>query len=394
MTTELERLLSVQHHGSLLLFCARGVGKSTLLRSQLQSAAFASINLLSDAEFYSLSQRPESLRDRLSKAPAGSLVIIDEVQRIPALLNIVHLMIEEHGLKFILTGSSSRKLRRGNANLLAGRADLYELFPLTHTELADAFNLSSALNWGTLPSLITRTTDQAKIDYLQSYVDTYLKEEIVAEQLVRNLPPFRRFLDVAAQMNGKIINFSAIAREIGTTSDTVKQYFSILEETHIGYCLPAYHSSVRKQIIQAPKFYFFDCGVPRAILRTNEGSLREGTSAYGDAFEHFIFLELLRLSSYKRNRAKFFYLKTKDDAEIDIIIDLPNKPLTLVEVKSSQNIHPEDLSGFAKLGSDFPNAAMFCLCRDPVEKEIRGVRVMPWQQGLELILRRERGEVS
>jgi predicted AAA+ superfamily ATPase len=392
MTTQLERLVTLENYNSLFLFGARGVGKSTLLRHRVQSTAFASINLLSDAEFYSLSQRPESLRDRLSKAPAGSLVIIDEVQRVPALLNMVHLLIEEHGLKFILTGSSSRKLRRGNANLLAGRADLYELFPLTHTELGGAFDLSSALDWGTLPSLITRTTNQAKIDYLQSYVDTYLKEEIVAEQLVRNLPPFRRFLDVAAQMNGKIVNFSAIAREIGTTSDTVKQYFSILEETHIGYCLPAFHSSVRKQIIQAPKFYFFDCGVPRAILRTNEASLREDTSAYGDAFEHFIFLELLRLSSYKRNRAQFFYLKTKDNAEIDIIIDLPNKPLTLVKVKSSHNIHPEDLSGFAKLGSDFPNAAMFCLSRDPVEKEIRGVRVMPWQQGLELILRREREE--
>ena len=390
MTTNLARLITIGNNNSLFLFGARGVGKSTLLRHQLEHTAFLSINLLSDAEFYSLSQRPESLRDRLSKAPAGSLVIIDEVQRIPALLNIVHLMIEEHGLKFILTGSSSRKLRRGNANLLAGRADLYELFPLTHTELAAKFDLSSALNWGTLPSLTTRNTDQAKIDYLESYVDTYLKEEIVAEQLVRNLPPFRRFLDVAAQMNGKIINFSAISREIGTTPDTVKQYFSILEETHIGYCLPAYHSSIRKQIIQAPKFYFFDCGVPRAILRTNEGSLREGTSAYGDAFEHFIFLELLRLSSYKRNRAKLFYLKTKDGAEIDIIIDLPNKPITLVEVKSSQNIHPEDLSRFVKLGSDFPNATMFCLSRDPVEKEKSGVRVMPWQLGLEVIVQRAR----
>ena len=183
MTTNLARLITIGNNNSLFLFGARGVGKSTLLRHQLEHTAFLSINLLSDAEFYSLSQRPESLRDRLSKAPAGSLVIIDEVQRIPALLNIVHLMIEEHGLKFILTGSSSRKLRRGNANLLAGRADLYELFPLTHTELAAKFDLSSALNWGTLPSLTTRNTDQAKIDYLESYVDTYLKEEIVAEQL-------------------------------------------------------------------------------------------------------------------------------------------------------------------------------------------------------------------
>lgn len=386
MTTTLDRSITFRNNCSLFLFGARGVGKSTLLRNRLQQNAFATINLLSDAEFFSLSQRPESLRERLSRAPRDSLVIIDEVQRIPALLNIVHLMIEEHGLRFILTGSSSRKLRRGNANLLAGRADLYELFPLTHVELGDSFDLLSALNWGTLPSLLSRHDDQAKIDHLQSYVDTYLKEEIVAEQLVRNLPPFRRFLDVAAQMNGKIINFSAIAREVGTTADTIKQYFSILEETHIGYYLPAYHSSVRRQIVQAPKFYFFDCGVPRAILRTNEGSLRESTSAYGDAFEHFIVLELLRISSYDRNRAKFFYLKTKNGVEIDLVIDLPNQPITLVEVKSSQNVHPEDLSRFAKLCTEFPNSRMLCLSRDPIEKDIHGVRVLPWKQGLETIL--------
>jgi uncharacterized protein len=386
MPSEVDRFITTPNNGSFFLFGARGVGKSTLLRNRLQRNAFATINLLSDAEFFVLSQRPESLRDRLFKAPRGSLVIIDEVQRVPALLNLVHLMIEEHGLRFILTGSSSRKLRRGNANLLAGRAALYELFPLTHIELGDSFDLLSALNWGTLPSLLTRDNDQAKIDYLQSYVDMYLKEEIVAEQLVRNLPPFRRFLDVASQMNGKIINFSAIAREVGTTADTIKQYFAILEETHVGYFLPAYASSVRRQIVQAPKFYFFDCGVPRAILRTNEGSLRESTSAYGDAFEHFILLELLRISSYKRNRAKFFYLKTKDGVEIDVVIDLPNRPMTLVEVKSSSNVHPEDLSRFARLSADFPNSRVFCLSRDPIEKEIHGVRVVPWRMGIEMIL--------
>jgi len=386
MTIELDRTITISNHGSLFLFGARGVGKSTLLRNRLRHEAFATINLLSDAEFFTLSQRPDSLKERLSRAPRGSLVIIDEVQRVPALLNIVHLLMEECGLRFVLTGSSSRKLRRGNANLLAGRADLYDLFPLTHAELGESFDLLSALNWGTLPSLLTRSDNRAKIDYLQSYVDTYLKEEIIAEQIVRNLPPFRRFLDVAAQMNGKIINLSAIAREVGTTADTIKQYFSILEETHIGHSLPAYHSSVRKQLVQAPKFYFFDCGVPRAILRTNEGSLREGTSAYGEAFEHFILLELIRISSYARKRARFFYLKTKDGVEIDIIVDLPNQPLALVEIKSSQNVHPEDLSGFARLGADFPNARMFCLSRDPVQKEIHGVKVMPWQQGLELIL--------
>lgn len=387
----LDRSITIQNNCSLFLFGARGVGKSTLLRNRVQRDAFATINLLSDVEFFALSQRPESLRERLTRAPRGSLVIIDEVQRVPALLNLVHLLIEEQGLRFILTGSSSRKLRRGNANLLAGRAALYELFPLTHIELGESFDLLAVLNWGALPSLITRTDDQAKIEYLQSYVDTYLKEEIVAEQLVRNLPPFRRFLDVAAQMNGKIVNFSAIAREVGTTADTIKQYFSILEETHIGYCLPAYHASVRKQIVQAPKFYFFDCGVPRAILRTNEGTLRDGTSAFGDAFEHFIFLELLRISSYERNRARFFYLKTKNGLEIDIIIDLPNRPLTLIEVKSSHNVHPEDLSRFAKLCEDFPNARSFCLSQDPIEKEIHGVRVLPWRAGLRAVLSRTDG---
>lgn len=205
-------------------------------------------------------------------------------------------------------------------------------------ELGANFDLNTALNWGTLPSLATIVEKQEKIEYLDAYVEIYLREEIVAEQLIRRLPPFRKFLDVAAQMNSKIVNYSKIGREVGVTPDTIKQYFSILEETHLGLLLPAYHQSIRKQQTQAPKFYFFDCGVPRAILHTNEALLNESTSLFGDTFEQFVVLELIRLNSYLRKRARFSYLRTKDNAEIDLIVELPTKELQLIEIKSSRNI--------------------------------------------------------
>ena len=355
------------------------------MRERFSEKAFLWIDLLKQDEYFALSQRPDSLLERLTAAESNSLVVIDEVQRVPELLNLVHLLIEERGIKFILSGSSSRKLKRGDANLLAGRALYYELFPLTSVELGQDFNLRSALEWGTLPSLACLKEKQEKIEYLESYVEVYLREEVVAEQLVRKLPPFRRFLDIAAQMNTKIINYSKIGRETGVSSDTIKQYFSILEETHLGFLLPAYHRSIRKQQTQAPKFYFFDCGLPRAILRTNEAPLNESTSLFGDTFEQFVVLELVRLNSYFRKRARFSYLRTKDNAEIDLIVDLPGQEVVLVEIKSSNNISPIDLTTVRDFHLELGSRA-YCLSRDPVEKVINGVKVVPWSKGIQEIL--------
>ncbi len=382
----IDRLITPLKDSSFFLFGARAVGKSTILRERFASQAYLSVNLLNDDEYYSLSQRPDSIVERVRKAPPKSLIIIDEVQRVPNLLNVVHLLIEENDLIFILSGSSSRKLKRGNANLLAGRALLYELYPLTYLELKEDFDLQSALDWGTLPSLTKLTSRELKIEYLHSYVDTYLKEEIVAEQLIRQLPPFRRFLDVAAQMNTKILNYSSIGRDVGVTPDTIKEYFAILEETYIGVILPAYSRSIRKQQTQAPKFYFFDCGVPRAILRTNESALNESTSLYGDTFEQHVILEFIRLNSYFKKRAKFSYLRTKDGAEIDLIVELPNKDPILVEIKSARTIYPEDLGSFKTLAADMKHSGAYCLSRDSFEKEIGPITSMSWDKGILKIL--------
>ncbi len=382
----LSRLLNPLDNNSFFLFGARGVGKSTLIKERYLSEAYLYINLLKDTEYHSLSQRPDSLLERVVEAPEHSLIIIDEVQRVPALLNLVHLLIEEKKLKFILSGSSSRKLKRGNANLLAGRALYYELFPFTHLELGSKFNLEDALNWGTLPSLLNFPESNGRIEYLQSYVDVYLREEIVAEQLVRNIPPFRKFLEISAQMNAKIVNYASIAREVGVAPDTIKQYFSILEETHLGVILPAYSHSIRRQQSQAPKFYYFDCGVPRAILNMNSSPLNESTSFYGDIFEQFIILEFIRLSSYKRNRAKFSYLKSKDGAEIDLIIEIGNHSPTLVEIKSTRNVHPEHLRSISNYKKEFKNSLAYCLSRDEIKKEINGIKVMSWRDGIKEIL--------
>lgn len=381
-----DRLCNLPESNSFFLFGARGVGKSTLISTRLGSEIKLAINLLRDDEFAPLADRPDSLIERVTPLAPGDLVFIDEIQRVPALLNIVHLLIEERGLKFAMTGSSSRKLKRGGANLLAGRASLRELFPLTHVEYGAEFDLSSALRWGGLPTLLQRSADEDRADYLTSYVNTYLREEIIAEQLVRKLPPFRRFLDIAAQMNTKILNYTAIGREIGVASDTIKQYLSVLVETHVGVLLESYHRSIRKRQTQAPKFYFFDCGIPRAIQRLPGAPLAERTSAFGDTFEQFIILEIHRLCSYMNKRAEFYYLRTKDDAEIDLIIEFPGQAPVLVEIKSSRTITREHLTTLNKFAADIPNSGVFCLSQDAISKKIGAVDALHWKQGIKQIV--------
>jgi predicted AAA+ superfamily ATPase len=193
--------------------------------------------------------------------------VIDEVQKAPKLLDQIHYEIEKRQIKFALTGSSARKLRRGGANLLAGRALMNHLYPLTHRELAADFVLQDVLQWGSLPEIFSAPSDLVRQEYLKTYVDSYLKEEILQEQLVRNVVPFRKFLPVAAQMNGKILNFSSMAKDLGVDWSTVKNYYQILEDTWLGFNLPIYHRSLRKQQLKGQKFYLFDLGVQRALER-------------------------------------------------------------------------------------------------------------------------------
>jgi len=378
-----DRLLNPTKTNSYFLFGARGTGKTTWLNNHFSSQKALFIDLLDPEEEDLLARNPSELTNRINARPDIDWVIIDEIQKVPKLLNLVHKTIESGNIRFILTGSSGRKLKRGVSNLLAGRAFVYNLFPLTHSEIKDAFDLSEVLHWGTLPQIYSYSTSEDKAQYLRSYALTYLKEEIVSEQIIRKLDPFRYFLEVAAQSNGKIVNFSKIAGDIGVDTKTVQSYYSILEDTLIGILLPSYHTSIRKRQRSNPKFYLFDLGVKRALERSLTIGFQESTYAFGQAFEHFLILEIIRLSGYQNKDWTFSYLQTKDNAEIDLIIDRPGMPTALIEIKSTSQIKERDVSILNRFAKDIKNSEPFCLSRDANEKKIESVWCCPWQKAFE-----------
>ena len=308
--------------------------------------------------------------------------MIDEIQKIPKLLDVVHYLIESTNKYFVMSGSSARKLKHGGANLLAGRAFVYDLYPFSYLELKNDFKLERALQFGLLPEIYNLGSDNDRVLFLQGYTNTYLKEEVWAEQLVRQLDPFRRFLEVAAQCNGKIINIANIARDVGVDSKTVKQYFSILEDTLLGFYLEPFKHSFRKRLSLKPKFYWFDPGVSRTLNNLIQVPLQPRSNAYENAFEHFIILEFKKVSSYYNKEFRFTYLRTKDGAEIDLIIERPGKNLLCIEIKSNQNVQAHDLTTFIKLTAEL-SAEAICLSRDTHIKQYGHVKVMPWQKGLQ-----------
>ncbi len=379
------RLLQLPEDESLFLFGPRGVGKTTYLKSLPWFENALYINLLHSSSENRFSRNPDELINIVKALPTKTRhVIIDEVQKIPKLLDIVHDLIESSETKvhFILTGSSARKLKHGGANLLAGRAFVYHLSPFSFTEVKASFDLDRALRWGMLPKLFEYEDDEKRFKYLETYVNTYLKEEVWVEQFVRELDPFRYFLQVAAQSNGKIINFSNIARDVGISDTTVNKYYSVLEDTLLGFFLQPFQHSFRKRLSKAPKFFFFDPGVTRALSMQLSVPLEKSTGAYGDAFEHFIILQCQELAQYYKKEYRFSYLRTKDDAEIDLVVERPGATPLFIEIKSSDHVHAAQLSTLKKLAQDFGECEAVCFSRDPYPKEINGIKVLPWEQGV------------
>ncbi len=351
----IERLVQLPFDQSLLLFGARNTGKSTLVQQTYSKEISISIDLLDPLEEERFARNPNELRAIVLGLPNHiSHIIVDEIQKAPKLLNVVHYLIQETNKKFIMTGSSARKLKYGGANLLAGRAFVYHLFPFSYLELKSEFSLSNALHWGLLPSIYNLTTENKKIKFLQSYSLTYLKEEIWAEQFIKKLDSFRRFLEVAAQTNGKIVNYSNIARDVGVNDKTVKEYFYLLEDTLIGFFLEPYHDSFRKRLSAKPKFYFFDTGICRALARQLTLPLQPSTSNYGEVFEQFIINECYKLATYFYPEYKFSYLRTKDEAEIDLIVDRPGLPLLFIEIKSKDTVSPHESQSLSTISKGFP----------------------------------------
>jgi len=329
---------------TFFLWGPRQTGKTTLLKAAYPDAFW--IDLLKAEEYRRYMQNPELLRGELAARESVRQVVIDEVQKVPPLLDEAHWLHENRGVRFALCGSSARKVKRGRANLLGGRAVRYELHGLTAQEIGKAFDLDRMLNHGYLPRMYESDRPQR---LLNAYVADYLKEEIFSEGLVRNLPVFSGFLNAASLSDAELVNFSTIARDTGVSSHTIKGYFQILEDTLLGRWLPAYTKRPKRRVIGAPKFYFADIGVVNQLAR--RGELRPGSELYGKAFENWIFHELSAHNAYAEAFAVLSHWRLASGIEVDFIVD---DMWVAIEAKARANITGDHLRGLRQLIQDHP----------------------------------------
>jgi len=362
------RILKLQNsvQDSVFLWGARQTGKSTLLKFLFPSSEY--YDLLKADEFERFSRRPSLLREELMLHSSDQPVIIDEVQKIPQLLDEVHWLIVNRNIRFVLSGSSARKLRRSGTNLLGGRAVRYVLHPLVSAEIPD-FNILKAINNGMLPRhyLIENPTKR-----IQAYVGDYLQEEIRAEALVRNITSFARFLEIAALSCGEILNYQNIASECGVSAPAVKEYFSILEDTMIAYKVPAFTKKAKRRLIQAPKFYFFDVGIANYLLKRKK--LEPGTIEFGKAFEHFIIQELTAYISYTENENQLSYWRTASQYEVDCVIG--NAKLA-IEIKSSTEIQYFHCKGLKAFREEHPETRSIIVSFDKKPRIMGDIEIFP-----------------
>lgn len=379
----IRRICNLSDSNSFFLFGPRGVGKTTYLESWAKTRSTFFVDLLDPQTMSRYFSKPGLvLKDW--EALKTEWIIIDEIQKLPALLDVIQKQMKKKTVKFALTGSSARKLRRGASNLLGGRAFEFHLHPLTHIELDQKFNLIDALKWGTLP-YIHELNEADRVRSLYSYISTYLKEEILVEQIIRKIEPFRRFLEVAAQMNGQILNFAKISRDAGIEEKSVARYFQILDDTLLGFHLYPYNRSIRKQQAQKAKFYFFDSGVVRALQNNITLELVPKSSEYGELFEQFVILEMFRLNDYFEKHFQFYYLRTKDDLEIDVIIKRPGQRDVLVELKSKDYFDRDDGRSLRRLSVEFDNPELYVLTNCQQAAIDEGVQYALWSSGLHKI---------
>lgn len=368
------RILSLNEASteSIFFWGARQTGKSTLLKQLFPDAHYYDL-LLSD-EYSRLRFRPALLREECEMLDEGELVIIDEVQKIPALLDEVHWLMTERNLRFILCGSSARKLRRCGANLLGGRAIRKTLFPLVSAEIPD-FDIDVALNNGMLPRHYLIKDPRQR---LEAYVGDYLQQEIVAEAVVRRIDSFTRFLQVAALSDAEILNYTKIASDCGVSSKSVKEYFSILEETMLGYHIPAYSKVIRRKLVAAPKFYFFDVGIPNYLMKRIP--LKSGSSEYGHALEHLICQELKAYLSYRGIDKNLSYWRTSDHRyEVDFIV---GDAEVAIEVKSSDTVDSSETRGLRAFSEEHPSARLIIVSMEQRPRRHKDIEIWPAREFL------------
>lgn len=378
------RFLKFPERQSFFVFGARGVGKSTLIQQTYANQEYWLVDLLDQRSERKYMHDPSILADEVrSLSEHVKIIVIDEIQKIPSLLDVVHQLIESTDKQFVLTGSSARKLKHGHANLLAGRAFVRYMFPFSFLELEGDFELSKALQFGMLPKVWSFKNPEDCTDFLRAYAHVYLKEEVWGEHLIRKLEPFQYFLETAAQSNGQVINYAKMSRDSGVDAKTIAEYYSILDDTMLGFHLPAYRRSFRKRLAEKPKFYFFDTGVNRALARCVEVPVSEGTYEYGKLFEQFVLLEAIKLAKFYFPDFRFSHLRAHDGLEIDLVVERPGQPILMLEIKSDRTIKDEHLRHLQQVKVEL-GGEVECVCFSNIDQArlVNRVRVCHWKEGL------------
>ncbi|MCD6055504.1 MAG: putative ATPase [Gammaproteobacteria bacterium] len=361
---DIKQLLTKKSH---FLFGPRATGKSSLIRHELSHEALI-IDLLHSEQYLRLLDNPSQLEAMIAVNPKP-YIVIDEIQRIPVLLNEVHRLIEDKQWRFLLTGSSARQLKHQGVNLLAGRARQAALFPLTYHELPN-FNLQHYLQYGGLPMV---TLSEEPQEDLEAYVHTYLEEEIKAEALVQKLPSFSRFLQLSAITSGSTLNYSAIASDAGVSSVTLREYYQILEDTFLGFTLVPWQHSLKRKAIATARFYYFDTGVKNRLAKID--LIPEASDLFEQAFEHFIAMELRAYLSYTRKNIPLFFWRTQDGYEVDFIIG----DKIAIEVKAAKKISRKHLKGLTELIQENKIEKYYLISQDPIARKEDGITILPWE---------------
>jgi len=361
------RLLALPKNKSVMLFGPRGTGKTTWVKSMLPDSIY--IDLLKTNIYRRLLADPERLAEYI---PDGykDYVVLDEVQRVPELLNVVHRLIEEKKIKFVLTGSSARKLREGGHNLLAGRALVRNMYPLTAVELGKDFNLKLALKRGMLPM----AQEKDELDYLESYVSVYLDQEVQREGLVRSLGDFYRFLEVASMSQGQQLNVSNVAREAGIGRTVIIGYFKILNDLLLSYSIPSFTKRAKRRLVSAPKFYFFDVGVYRTIRPV--GPYDTTSEISGLCLESLVGQELLAQNDLGKWGYKIYYFRTASGVEVDFVL-YGKKGIVGIEVKLSNKFQTSMLNGLKSFKKDYPEAKLYLFYGGKEKLYVDGVTILP-----------------
>lgn len=378
----IKRILQISNEldGSIFLFGARQTGKSTILRHQMPNSIY--IDLLDTEIRRRMSRRPVLLYEMFHDMAENTTIIIDEIPEVPELLNEVHRLISECNLKFILCGSSARKLKRKGKNTLGGRAMPIYLYPFVSAEIEN-FDIDRAVNYGMLPPHYLSPNPSRLIS---AYINVYLKEEIKEESLVRNLAAFERFLEVAALTNGEMVNYNNIAQDCGVSATTVISYFDILEDTLIGYRIPAFRKVMKRRVVQAPRFYYFDVSIANHLLHRKD--MVRGTEEYGHAFGHFIVLEIYAYLHYTHSEEALSYWRTYTGVEVDVVI---GDARVAIEIKSADEIMSKHLKGLKTFGDEYPSSRRMIVSFDRFNRRqdnieciyVKDFLKLLWNKGLD-----------